>query len=484
MSDKNSGDIQPSALSEKVSSIVSALLGSDCNAITVAGSEFASLATDRAPDLMKNISLEQFNQLSAQTQSKTYYFVLLFAYQLCVISDRLGEFCYKFFGNDLHVTIQWVCRIGNAVEYPFDTEEPADFRNDTWQVCIALIDIICHQYRCLYEDDSYALQIGLCFLQRVLYLCKSNACAMRAIHVMAKYVDRGTNAPGMLTAVLPHAIVGGEICFEAQVFLYQYFRKSCVQPGDFAFLSQREFVDAFVTLIHKSVQGNQILEISTFEHYCERIFHPSLLTVLLRVCHQAIGTYNTHELCQALGTTMLDNSIFFDGRTADDTGMAAVLAGQVAMDHWDEQLTVTDDNVYRVLAATLMTMRLFVVMVNLRLFNSPLARRYEITQSVSRRQILLRARQSITCFIPYADQISRADKQAHLCSESRLGVERAALIFNRALYAYRAVQVLVGLAALDLPALVTYEILEADTPTDDFTMYYKWRLITAVKHFR
>jgi hypothetical protein len=47
----------------------------------------------------------------------------------------------------------------------------------------------------------------------------------------------------------------------------------------------------------------------------------------------------------------------------------------------------------------------------------------------------------------------------------------------------RATSVCVGLQDLDLPALVTLEIIDADVCANNIRMWAKWELITAVKHF-
>lgn len=51
------------------------------------------------------------------------------------------------------------------------------------------------------------------------------------------------------------------------------------------------------------------------------------------------------------------------------------------------------------------------------------------------------------------------------------------------LFAHRAIEVAIGLQSLALPVLLVLEILDVDHP-NTLTMFSKWRLIAAVKHFR
>jgi hypothetical protein len=60
-----------------------------------------------------------------------------------------------------------------------------------------------------------------------------------------------------------------------------------------------------------------------------------------------------------------------------------------------------------------------------------------------------------------------------IAATTRIGMIRA-----------RATEICIGLQDLELPALITLEILDAAVHANSIRMWAKWELITAVKHFR
>jgi hypothetical protein len=48
----------------------------------------------------------------------------------------------------------------------------------------------------------------------------------------------------------------------------------------------------------------------------------------------------------------------------------------------------------------------------------------------------------------------------------------------------RATEICIGLQDLELPALITLEIIDEAVHENSIRMWAKWELITAVKHFR
>ena len=197
-----------------------------------------------------------------------------------------------------------------------------------------------------------------------------------------------------------------------------------------------------------------------------------------------------HALCQALGHAMLRTTSLFE---PTDAMQIFEIGSRVVLELFDkESLIVDESGALRMLAATLMAMRIFSRMsdpdIASIVFGHFGVGWYYIADSVARRQQLLRDGRGGDFIIPYADQIDVTVKQLVrgelLCGHSKPSdVERTARVFDRAFYAHRAIQILVGLASLDLPALVAHEILEASILINTLTMHYKWRVITAVKHF-
>ena len=485
MSTDSTGAGEPNDFSVQVSGIVSTLLGSDRSAIVVAGNEIVRLIGSHSLDLLQELSSEQFNQLSDCPLEHLHvnrFFMLGFAIQMFVFGNRADEFFQKYFCGDLRAALDWVYRIGTGIERVL---EPEDFIDSTWSKCIVLVGEICRGYRGASADRILTHQTGIAFLQRALRACKDEQYAALAIRNISLLVNRQTKTIDVFASVLTRAFAGDEISIEAQLFLFQYIRRGCAQPEDFLFILRRNFIDGLVMVLRKNTRAGLMMEVSNGEYMTEQDFRFGLIRELLSACSRHVSAIDAHDLYRALGDTILTSPTLLETLAVNNKGATIALVMQITLSCWDELILVTDDNVNYLLASTLMTMRLFVAIAALGLVDVPqFTSQFGCTQSVIGRQVLLRACKRITCFIPYAEQIDAATKQISLFGDSRAKIEQMTLIFKRALYAHRMVQVLVGLAALDLPALVTYEILEADTPTDDFTMYYKWRLITAVKHFR
>ncbi len=77
---------------------------------------------------------------------------------------------------------------------------------------------------------------------------------------------------------------------------------------------------------------------------------------------------------------------------------------------------------------------------------------------------------------PFPIQLERGDLRYHL---QLLYSATTALAMIRE----QATAIAVGLQELELPALVTLEIIDAALPNNAITMFKKWQLVVTVKHF-
>jgi hypothetical protein len=72
-----------------------------------------------------------------------------------------------------------------------------------------------------------------------------------------------------------------------------------------------------------------------------------------------------------------------------------------------------------------------------------------------------------------ADYNARHDLGELFAATTHIGMIRA-----------RATTLCIALQELELPALVTLEIIDADVCENDIRMWAKWELITIIKHFK
>lgn len=471
-----------SVFSERMYSGVSALLGLDYSVIAAAGCEFATFISRSSAELMHTLSPEQFIRLSncdSEQSPYIHYFTLAFACHLCVTSTHLNDFCRKFFGGDLQTMLAWVCNIGTTIKC---LQRVDDLSDNALARCGALIKKIWIDYRNKSVDRVLASPALVNFLHQALRMCKNTTYALRLIQTTTLVLVDAPKTPDIVATVLSRGLIRGKLSLETQTFLYEHLPRDCIQAEEYAFLSKREFIDAFVAILSTTEQTDRMVWINHNVVMHDISFRLILLRMVVGVCRA--HTTDAHALCQSLGNALLENSVLFVAQNRRYAPRIMQLANAIALDHSGEELSVTDSNVHRVLAATLMAMRLFITTSFFDTVVADFICQYEILQVVFQRHILLRSRKTMACFIPYAEQIEMYLKRQTSWCKSRKEIDQIVLVLKRALYAHRAVQIIVGLASLDLPALLTHEILEADTPNDDYTMHYKWRLITTVKHFR